>query len=88
MAFLMFNDALSYVVGHPDGEVKLQIHLDVRDGDGRVCGIRLTILSGDSSIRQKIGIARRVFALGQWRHVGRPVGWIKGAAREVDGAAG
>ena len=85
MAFLRFGDALRYVVGHPYGEVELQVHLDVCDGDGRVPGIRLTTLSGDSSVRQKIGIARRVFPLVQARHVRRRVGWVKSAAREIDG---
>ncbi len=51
MAFLMFGDALRYVVGHPDGEVELQVHVDVCDGESGVRGVGLASLSRNSSVR-------------------------------------
>ena len=51
MAFLMFNDVLSYVVGHPDGDVQLQVHFDVRNGKSGVRDVGLASLSSKSSIR-------------------------------------
>ena len=45
----------------PDGDVELQRHLDLRDGDGRVRGIRLPSLPANAGDRQEIGIALRVF---------------------------
>src|ERR1700676_2455549 len=48
MALLMIGDVLGYVSRHPDGDLELQVHPNVRDGDRGVGGIRLASLSGDS----------------------------------------
>ena len=51
MALLMFGDVLAYIVRHPDGDVQLQVHFDVRDGERRMVGIRLSSLSSNRSVR-------------------------------------
>ena len=48
MAILMFDDVGSYAGRHPDGDVELKRHLDLRDGDGRVRGICWTSLAADT----------------------------------------
>ena len=50
MAFLVFGDVRSYDVGHPDGDVQLQVHLDMCDGQGGVRGVGLASLSCDNSV--------------------------------------
>jgi len=62
MAFFMFDHMLGYPSWHPDRDVELQNHLDLRDGDGRMGGIRLSRLAADTGVGQEIGFALRVFA--------------------------
>ncbi|MDQ1404743.1 MAG: hypothetical protein QOG55_372 [Acidobacteriaceae bacterium] len=62
----------------------MQVHLDVRHGDGCVGCIALATLSGDSSVGQKIRIAGCVFSFRQRRHIRRRLGGVESAAREVD----
>ena len=65
MAVLMFDHMLGCAGRHPDVDVKLQRDLDLRDGDGRVCGIRLSRLPADTGAGQELGIALRAFPRGQ-----------------------
>src|ERR1700730_5139087 len=51
MALLMFGDVLAYVVRHPHGDLQLRVDFDVRDGERRVVGIRLSSLSSNQSVR-------------------------------------
>jgi len=51
MASLMFGDVRSYNIRYPDGDVRLQVHFDVRDGDSGVRGVGLASLSSNSSVR-------------------------------------
>ena len=84
MALLMFDHVLGYLGRHPDGNVELQRHLDLRDRDCRVRGVRLPSLSADTGIGKEFGIALRVFPSSQGRHIGRRSGRIKRAVREID----
>lgn len=82
MAVLMFDHMLGYPGRHPDGDGELQRDLDLRDGDGRVCSIRLSRLPANTGAGQEMGIALRAFPRGQGWHIGRRRVWVKGAARE------
>jgi len=50
MAFLVFGDVLTCFVGQPDGDVELQVHLDMCDRESGVRGVGLASLSCDSSV--------------------------------------
>ena len=82
MAVLMFDHMLGYPGWHPDVDVELQRDLDPRDGDGRVCSIRLSRLPANTGAGQEMGIALRAFPRGQGWHIGRRRVWVKRAARE------
>ena len=47
----MFSDVLGYGVGHPDGDVELQVHLNVSDGKSGVSSIYLASFSSDGRAR-------------------------------------
>jgi len=82
MAFLMFDHMLGYPDRHPDVDVELQGHGDLRDGEGLVCGIRLSRLPADTGVGQEIGIALRALARSQGRHIGWRRGRVKRAVRD------
>src|ERR1700676_2132355 len=84
MALLMIDHALRYANRHPDGDVELQLHCDLRDGDCSVRTIRSARLSAENGVGDEIGNAFRVFAGRQGRHIGWRAGRIERAACKID----
>ena len=48
---------------YPDVDLQLQVHLDLRDGYGRVCWIGSSRLAANAGSGQEIGITLRAFTL-------------------------
>ena len=85
MAFLMFDDVWGYADGHPDVDIELQRHIDLGDGDSRVCGICPVRLPADSGVGHEIGVAHGDFPGSEGWYIGRRRGWVKGAVHESNG---
>ena len=64
VAVFVVDDALGDGGGHPDIDVELQGHGNLRDGDSGVSGVGFARLAADTGAGAKIGIAFGGFSRG------------------------